>query len=203
MFSGIVTEIGSVTDILDSDSHRVISIQAPRTSQKVKLGDSVSLNGCCLTVTQKKDFYLTFDLVYETLEKTNLGFLKKGNLVNLENSLLVGEPIGGHFVQGHVSGTAKIKYIENIGQGKIVYFSYPTLLESYIVDKGYVTIDGMSITVIKSQKDIFSVTFVPHTIQNTITQYYQIGTLVNLEVDILGRYIEKLVRPYCDRKNPE
>lgn len=195
MFSGIIKEIGIVSEITNNGSDITMIIKANKLINMLEIGDSISVNGCCLTICEINANTFKVEVVAETIDKTNLQYLKPYSNVNLEGSITANQSIGGHFVQGHVSNTAQIISIEDIGNSRLVNFAYPPSLTPYIVDKGYVALDGMSITVIEAKDEKFSVTFVPYTLANTIAHQYDTGSLVNLEVDIIGRYIEKLI-PY-------
>lgn len=186
MFSGIVEELGKVRNIASSSWE----INANVVLQNTKIGDSISVNGVCLTVTKFNQDNFTVDVTPETIRRSNLGLLQAGSIVNLERSLRVGDRIGGHFVQGHVDTTAKVSAVKKEGNSYLVTFTVDTKLMRYIVEKGYVAIDGMSLTVVTPQQDRFSVAFIPHTFMNTVAKNYSYGRVVNIEVDILAKYIE-------------
>ena len=189
MFSGIVQEMAEIISI---SGKKVISIEVKFKQIKAcKIGDSVAINGVCLTVVAIDEIRLIvkFEVVPETLRKTNLGELKSGNLVNLELSLRLNDFIGGHMVQGHVDGLGEIKSIEYEGDAWLVTINTSQEILQYLVNKGFVTIDGMSITVIEVKVDCFTVTFIPHTIQSTVVKSYCVGTTVNLEADPIGKHI--------------
>jgi riboflavin synthase len=199
MFSGIVSAIGIINQI-----HRKIGsidfiIQTPAIFQAaifdhLTIGESIAVNGVCLTVTYFENDTFHVTAVPETLRLTNLGQLAENNFVNLERSITLATRLGGHYVQGHVDAVGEILEIQPDGKSAlIVKISIPKTLGKYIVNKGYITLDGMSITVIDTTDDSFKVTFVPHTQENTIVKYYHTGSKINLEVDILGKYIEKLL----------
>ncbi|BBM82603.1 riboflavin synthase [Candidatus Uabimicrobium amorphum] len=186
MFSGIVEELGKVRKIASSSWE----ITANVVLQNTKIGDSISVNGVCLTVTTFNEDSFTVDVTPETTRRSNLELLRAGSVVNLERSLRVGDRIGGHFVEGHVDSTAKVSFVKKEGNSYVVTFTLDAKLMRYIVEKGYVAIDGMSLTVVNPQKDCFSVAFIPHTFMNTVAKNYSYGTVVNIEVDILAKYIE-------------
>ena len=186
MFSGIVEEVGTVRSITSSSWE----INANVVLQNTKIGDSISVNGVCLTVTKFQQDYFAVDVTPETIRRSNLGLLQVGSSINLERSLRVGDRIGGHFVQGHVDTTAKVSIVKKEGNSYLVTFTLDSKLMRYIVEKGYVAIDGMSLTVVNPQRDCFSVAFIPHTFMNTVAKNYSYGRVVNIEVDILAKYIE-------------
>jgi riboflavin synthase len=197
MFSGIVETIGLIIHIGFSDGCKHFCISPIMKFTDLTIGDSISVNGVCLTVTSFTDSHFNVSAVPETLRLTNLSKLHLNDTVDLERSLSIGSRLGGHFVQGHVDGIGQIIEIENDhSQALLVKISITENLSRYIVDKGYITLDGMSITIIKSTPHWFTVTFIPHTQAVTITQHYAVGTWINLEVDIVGKYIEKLLGAY-------
>lgn len=197
MFSGIVETIGTIQSLQSSSDAVVFHIQPQLPFNDIHTGDSISVNGVCLTVTEFTDSLFSVTAVPQTLRLTNLGDLQLNSQVNLERALLVGGRNGGHNVQGHVEGVATVVDIQEDGKAAwLVKCAIPQSLSKYIVDKGYITFDGMSITVIESGTDWFSVTLIPHTRAVTIASTYQVGSRINIEVDILGKYIEKMVAPY-------
>lgn len=195
MFSGITETLGQIAHINDSDDCRHFTITHHGLFNDIQLGDSISVNGVCLTVTAFDEKTFNASAVPETLRLTNLGCLTLGNDVNLERSIRANQRIGGHFVQGHVDTTACITHLQEDGKGAILvtFKLHPTYLR-YIIQKGYIAIDGMSITVVNTTDACFTVTFIPHTKANTIVKHYQLNHLVNIEVDMLGKYLEKLSR---------
>lgn len=199
MFNGIVEAIGRVTEIIQHGDGIGLSIATDMNCADIKIGDSVSVNGVCLTLTACETHHLFATAVPETLRVTNLGHLVVGSEVNLEKSLAANARIGGHFVQGHVDAVAKILTLDREGERTLlVKISMPQALSKYIVNKGYITIDGMSITVIQSTPEWFSVTLIPHTQHVTIAKHYQVGSYVNVEVDSLGKYVEKILGGYVN-----
>ena len=192
MFTGIVETIGTVQDIQTHHELKRLQIFAPAIMQDVHVNDSIAVNGVCLTVIACDAQSFTVQVVPETLRKTNLGLLQLNFLVNLERSLLPTSRLGGHFVQGHIDDTAKILSMKSEGDAWLVQFSLPKSLCKYVVNKGFVAIDGMSLTVIEAHADEFTVTLIPHTQQITIAGNYREGTVVNIEVDILAKYIERV-----------
>lgn len=194
MFSGIVEAIGLVSNMTVTNDGVHFAITPSIRFSDLKTGDSVAANGVCLTVTALSDVTFHTTAVPETLRVTNLHTLNEGSHVNLERSLRLSDRIGGHYVQGHIDGIGKIIDIQRDGkEALIAKISIPSSLAKYIVNKGYIGLDGMSITIIAAGADWFTITFIPHTQQVTIVNQYQVGTLVNIEVDILSKYVEKLV----------
>ena len=193
MFSGIVEETGTVTDLEVRPGGATCTVRARAVLDDVKIGDSIAVNGACLTVVQFDDASFTVELAPETLRKTALGEVRNGDEVNLERSLAANGRIGGHVVQGHVDGTAEIVAMEPDGEGVLTAFRAAESLLPYIVAKGYVAIDGMSLTVVDTGPDWFSISFISHTRAVTTVRHYALGQRVNLEVDVLGKYVEKLL----------
>lgn len=197
MFSGIVEAIGSIVSIDAHNDCITFCISPSIHFNDVKVGDSISVNGVCLTVTQLLAHNFTVTAVPETLRVTNLGVLKVATSINLERSLAVGARIGGHTVQGHVDFSGEILDLQHDGKAALLAkISNPSVYAKYIVNKGYITLDGMSITVIQATPEWFTVTFIPHTQQVSVVKQYSIGTKINVEVDILGKYVEKLLGAY-------
>lgn len=190
MFSGIVQKTGKIISVTQHDKVKTARLKLDNI-EMCKIGDSVALNGVCLTVTaiDAETCELSFDIVPETLRKTNLTHLEKGSLVNVEFSLRYGDFVGGHFVQGHVEGIGSIRFIRCEGNARVIGINADRELLKAIINKGFITIDGMSITVIECLEDYFTVTLIPHTLDATIAKEYQIGQNVNLETDPLGRYV--------------
>lgn len=193
MFGGLVEAVGIVKAETHESGCKHFSILPQIPFDDVNLGDSVAVNGVCLTVTKINGNCFDFTAVPETLALSNLGQLSVGSLVNLERSLKVNARIGGHYVQGHTDGTGEITNIQAAGAALLVTIKVMPELAKYIVKKGYVALDGMSITVAQIGLDELTVTFIPHTQQMTIVKNYHVGTQLNIEVDILGKYAEKLL----------
>lgn len=185
MFSGIVERIGWIKEIFKEADNVILELDHQGEFSDLKLGDSVSVNGVCLTVTELETASFRVCVVPETLRLSNLSRCAKGQAVNLERSLKYGDRIGGHYVQGHVDGVGEILRLAQDGEKALLVTveADETLLSAVIV-KGYIAIDGMSLTVIDKTRTHFSVTLIPHTRHHTIAQYYQVGTQVNLEMDI-------------------
>jgi len=192
MFTGLVEEIGAVAAIRKTDRSFALTVAAKTVLGDVKLGDSVAVNGVCLTVTAFDGESFTVGLAPETLKRTNLGDLNDGNPVNLERSLLPSMRMGGHFVQGHVDGTGVIKSFRPDRDALWLTVETDPALMRYIVTKGYIAIDGASLTVVDTGPDWFNVTLIDYTQQKIVLPRKKPGERVNLEVDILAKYAERL-----------
>jgi riboflavin synthase len=199
MFSGIVETTGLITFLEVNNGCKHFSITPAYGFDDISIGDSISVNGVCLTVTHLDDASFNVTAVPETLRLTNLDDLSVNDPVNLERSLKVGQRISGHFVQGHIDNVGHITEVitDQKSEAWLVKINIPKNLAPYIVNKGYITIDGMSITVIQAKEDWLTVTFIPHTQAVTIVKHYEVGTRVNIEVDMLGKYLEKLYGVYA------
>ena len=191
MFTGIIESIGVIKAINYDRSNINFSISSS-LSNELKIDQSVSHNGVCLTVVSKEKGAYTVTAIKETLEKTNLGKLKLGDKVNLERCLKVGDRLDGHFVQGHVDQTAICTYVGNENGSWIFTFKYDDKNNNITIEKGSITINGVSLTVVNSKKSEFSVAIIPYTFENTNFNSFSVGTLVNLEFDVFGKYVTKL-----------
>jgi riboflavin synthase len=189
MFTGIVREIGTVAAF---DGSRLV-LDAPETALGVALGDSVSVAGVCLTVVETGDRGIAFDVVPETISRTALGELEPGRAVNLEPSLRVGDPLGGHVVQGHVDSVGSVRSITPEGDSRRVWFDAPDSVVRYCLEKGSIAVDGVSLTVAALDDDGFEVALIPHTLEVTTLGGLEPGDEVNLEVDVLAKVVERLV----------
>lgn len=198
MFSGIVEEMGTIAARDERSGGITLTLQAQIVLGGAAIGDSIAVNGACLTVVRFDNQTFDVEMAPETLRKTSLVQCQQGDGVNLERSLTANGRVGGHFVQGHVDSTAAIIAMEPDGEGVITTFRPPTDLMRYIVPKGYVAIDGMSLTVVDTGPDWFTISFIAHTREVTVVQQYAPGRVVNLEVDILGKYVEKLLESRGD-----
>jgi riboflavin synthase alpha subunit len=194
MFTGIVRERGRVVRAEGGADGLSLELEAPETAAVSGVGDSVAIGGVCLTVTSVSDGRLTFHAVPETLERSSLGRLAPGGQVNLEPALRAGDPLGGHYVQGHVDGVGQVRALEAEGQGARLTVAAPVELLRYCVEKGSITVEGVSLTIAGLNGDAFAVALVPHTLEVTTLGALQTGDPVNLEVDVLAKYVEKLVR---------
>ncbi|HEY8537508.1 MAG TPA: riboflavin synthase [Steroidobacteraceae bacterium] len=193
MFTGIVQATGEVTAITPRAGDMELVIAAPDLNlDSVSIGDSIAVNGCCLTVTRLKGAIFAADVSRETMNVTTLGSWKVGTKVNLEKALRAGDPLGGHYVTGHVDGVAVVTGMSSDGRSTRMDFEVQAPLARYIAKKGSVCVDGVSLTVNEVSRSGFSVNLIPHTLEVTILKDYAIGTRVNLEVDIIARYVERL-----------
>ena len=192
MFTGIVRERGTVTAVDGADGGVRLVVEAPETAATSTVGDSISVAGVCLTAVNVEDGRVAFDAVPETLARTTLGAAAAGTEVNVEPALRAGEPLGGHYVQGHVDGVGSIRAIAREGEGLRVTVEAPAELLRYCVIKGSVAVDGVSLTVAALEEDAFAVALVPHTLEATTLGTLAIGDRVNLEVDVLAKYVERL-----------
>jgi riboflavin synthase len=195
MFTGIVREVGRVVEVDTGDAGATLRIAAPETAARTEVGDSVAIGGVCLTAESVDGETMRFHAVSETLSRSTLGGLGAGDGVNVEPALRAGEPLGGHIVQGHVDGLGSVRAVEHEGEGVRMSFDAPPELLAYLVEKGSVTVDGVSLTVAELEDDVFAVALVPHTLSVTTLGALAPGTQVNLEVDVLAKYVERLVAP--------
>lgn len=194
MFTGLVEGQGKVAAIVSEGDAIRLDISLPdEIGSGLGIGDSVSINGCCLTVIELADGTAAFQAGTETLSKTNLGKLSDGHPVNLERSLPVDGRLGGHFVQGHVDGVGEVAEIDRDGEWVTMWFRVPVELAKFLVPKGSVAVDGISLTVVEVKDDRFSVALIPHTLEVTTLGIRDIGHPVNIETDILGKYVERLL----------
>jgi riboflavin synthase len=195
MFTGIVREIGRVVAADGGAEGLTLVVEAPETASSTAIGDSVAIDGVCLTADAVDGPRLRFHAVVETLRRTTLGGLAAGAGVNLEPALRAGEPLGGHLVQGHVDGLGKVAAVEAEGEGLRVVVEAPPEILKYCVEKGSITLEGVSLTIAELHDDAFAVALVPHTLTATTLGELAIGRAVNLEVDVLAKYVERLVAP--------
>jgi riboflavin synthase len=193
MFTGIVRERGIVTALDGDESGRGLVVEGPATAAVTAIGDSVSIDGVDLTATEILDGRMRFHAVPETLARTTIGSLEPGAEVNLEPALRAGEPFGGHYVQGHVDGVGQVRSVEHEGEGLRVWIVAPPDLMRYIVEKGSIAVQGVSLTVAELADDAFAVALIPHTLAETTLGAVAIGDRFNLEVDVLGKYIERML----------
>jgi riboflavin synthase len=197
MFTGIVEEMGRVLAIAgDQERDNFITVASSVARTGAKLGDSIAVNGTCLTVTELADDSFTVGLSPETLRRTNLGRLRMGDPVNLERSLTFGGRMGGHYVQGHVDGVGEIVGVTPEGDSKRIRIRPPAHLMPYIVEKGYVAVDGVSLTVAELDDDTFTIAMIAYTQEAVIMGRQDVGAPVNLEVDIIAKYVERLTQAY-------
>jgi riboflavin synthase len=195
VFTGIVREVGSVVEAEGGPDGLVLRVRAPGTAPTTGLGDSISIDGVCLTAEAVEGDAIRFHAVAETLRRTTLGGLQPGDGVNVEPALRAGDPLGGHFVQGHVDGVGTIGSVEAEGDGLRVVVEAPPEIVRYCVEKGSITLDGVSLTVAELLDDAFVVALVPHTLAVTTLGELGPGRSVNLEIDVLAKYVERFVGP--------
>jgi len=188
LFTGIVEEVGTVKSIGSGK----LTVSASAVLEGTRLGDSMAVNGACLTVSVKDATSFSVDVMPETLKRTNLGQLHPGSSVNLERALMVGGRVGGHLVQGHVDATGTVASLVSEGKAVIAKFAASLEVLRYVVDKGFIAVDGVSLTVVGYDKSSFSVSLVGYTLKNTVLGSRKVGDQVNLEVDIIAKYVEKL-----------
>lgn len=193
MFTGIVEELGQVEKLETLTDAVRISIAGPLVVSDAKIGDSISVNGVCLTVTEKTQSSFSADVMQETLNRSTLGKLSEGSKVNLERPVTLATRLGGHMVQGHVDGMGQIISREKSENWDVVTIEPPKDLLKYIVEKGSITVDGTSLTVASVNEKVFTVSLIPETLAKTTLGLVQVGDKVNLEVDVMAKYVEKLM----------
>jgi riboflavin synthase len=194
MFTGIVEEAGKVARIRAGKRSTELTVHAPKIARSLRVGNSVAVNGACLTVVAKGQGVLRFDVLKETLRRTNLEFVREGSLVNLERPLRADARLDGHFVLGHVDGRGKVRRFQREGKDYVLDVEAPPAAMRYIVEKGSIAIDGISLTIAGVHRKWFRVWIIPHTRKITNLQACRDGVRVNLEADILGKYVEQLLR---------
>jgi len=199
MFTGIIEEVGHADALSRRGTSAVLEVLATRVLEGMQLGDSIAVNGVCLTVRRQSSGRFQVELSEETLNRSSLGSLKGGTLVNLERPLLATSRLGGHFVQGHVDAVGKILAIRTDGDFAVWKFVLPDSIERYVVEKGSIAVDGISLTVASLTNKVFEVALIPHTLENTNLRSRQIGDEVNLECDILAKYVESMLKERKDR----
>jgi riboflavin synthase len=200
MFTGIVEELGTVEAIEDQGDAVRLSVRGPLVVSDAAPGDSIAVNGCCLTVVTHDDEVFTADVMRETLDKTSLGDFRPGTRVNLERAVTAEKRLGGHIVQGHVDGTGEIRSRTPSEHWEIVEIGLPDGMGRYLVDKGSITVDGVSLTVVTAGDDGFTVSLIPETLARTTLGLKQPGEIVNLEVDVIAKHVERLVRAYTSKE---
>ena len=194
MFTGIVEDVGAVRALEKKDKGVLLGIGVRRIDAgDLSLGESVAVNGVCLTVVSAGDGGFSVDASHETLSRTNLSGLQAGSGVNLERSLRAGDRMGGHIVTGHVDGVGIVRSITPVGESRVFSFSIPAALAKYVVEKGSVAIDGVSLTVNSVKGEEFSVNIIPYTLRETTFSEFRRGREVNIECDIIGKYVEKML----------
>ena len=198
MFTGIIEELGSVIALEDQGDAVRLTVEGPLVTSDAGEGDSIAVNGCCLTVVSTADGAFTADVMHETLAKTSLGAFEPGTRVNLERAVTPATRLGGHIVQGHVDGTGTVVSRTPSEHWEIVEISVPAELERYLVAKGSITVDGISLTVVSVVEPVeadptFTISLIPETLARTTLGFKQPGDVVNLEVDVIAKYVEKMV----------
>jgi len=196
MFSGIVEALGRVAELRDEPPGCTLVVREPRVAAETAVADSISVNGCCLTVVETDAETMAFQAGPETLARTNLGRLEVGSPVNLERALAVGDRLGGHFVSGHIDGTGELIERRDQGDWSDFHFSVSDELARQMASKGSIAVDGVSLTIVESERNRFSVALIPYTLAVTTLGPMNVGDLVNLETDILAKYVQRLVEAH-------
>lgn len=191
MFTGLVEMMGTVAALVHEGPGVRLSVRAGAIAMDAKLGDSIAVNGCCLTVVERSGDVLGFDAGSETLSRTNLGQLAVGSHVNLERSLQVGDHLGGHYVTGHIDAVARLDEVRKEGEWAFYWFRVPMALMKQMASKGSVAVDGVSLTLVDVESERFSVALIPHTLSVTTLGGLQVGSQVNIETDVLAKYVER------------
>jgi riboflavin synthase len=194
LFTGLVEELGAVARITDQGPGIELTVHCPLVASDAVLGDSIAINGCCLTVTKVQGDHLSFQAGSETLSRTSLGNLQVGDGVNLERSLAVGQRMGGHYVTGHVDALGQIELRIDDGPWAEFWFKVPPELTRQMASKGSVAVDGISLTLVAVEADRFSVALIPHTLQVTTLGQKKPGDVVNIETDLLAKYVQRQLR---------
>jgi riboflavin synthase len=204
MFTGLVESLGTVIDRnSDGNGGAILTIQDAKIASELTIGESVAVNGACLTVVEHTTNSFQFQLGPETLLRTNLGQLQIGSKVNLERSLRVGDRLGGHFVQGHVDAVGEILERKPSGEWDDIWFSAPREMTALMVNKGSIAVDGISLTLVEVHSDRFRIMLIPHTLAMTTLGFKQVGDLVNLEADMLAKHVQKLISQFDSRISPQ
>lgn len=193
MFTGIVKELGRVVSIEQSEAQARLSLAAPSLSPGLVIGDSVAVDGCCLTLVEKEGETISFDVSPETLSRSTLGSLAAGQSVNLEPAVRAGEPLGGHLVQGHVDVVGRVRSLTPEGEGVRMWIEIPAELLRYCVSKGSLAVAGVSLTIAEQASDAVAVALIPHTLAATTLGAAKPGDSLNLEADVIAKYVERLL----------
>jgi riboflavin synthase len=194
MFTGIIKEVGKITAVMESNESKELVISCSAIRPGLCTGDSVAVNGCCLTVKKLTDEGFAADISYSTLNSTTFKYVSPGETVNLEDSLRLSDKLGGHFVTGHIDTTIKFLGIKKIGSSFELSLELPQQYYENIASKGSVAIDGISLTVAETGRDFFTAAIIPHTYENTCLKIKKPGEFLNLEIDLLSRYINRLIK---------
>ena len=190
MFTGIIEQTGTVKRLKRASGKGFLAISLERYAPDIKTGESIAINGVCLTLSNYQDKILSFDIMAETLAKTNLGYLNPGEIVNIERSLKVSDRLGGHIVNGHIDGRGRVKKIKKEKEF-ILSISASSDIMAYLIPKGSITIDGISLTIVDLEKDWFSVHIIPYTLKTTNLRLRKEGDVLNLEADIIGKFVHR------------
>jgi riboflavin synthase len=193
VFTGIVRELGRVVSFERNEQQARLSLTAPLLAPGLEIGDSVAVDGCCLTAVERGGDVISFDVSLETLARSTIGALRAGQGVNLEPAVRAGEPLGGHYVQGHVDGVGRVSSLLPEGDGVRMWIEAPPELLRYCVEKGSLAVDGVSLTVAELADDALAVALIPHTLEGTTLGSAKPGDAVNLEADVLAKYVERLL----------
>ena len=192
MFTGIVEVLGKIINLTQENDNLHLTVESSFT-EELKIDQSVAHNGVCLTVNSIENKNYTVTAIKETLDKTNLSSLEIGDMVNLERGMMMNARLDGHIVQGHVDQTATCTQIQEQNGSHIFTFSYNSTLNNVTIEKGSITVNGVSLTVVNSQRDSFSVAIIPYTYEHTTFKNFEVGTTVNLEFDVIGKYVQRLL----------
>ncbi|WPU63796.1 riboflavin synthase [Peredibacter starrii] len=203
MFTGLIQEVGTIQSVVSNAEGKEFIIRAPDLIKDIQIDDSVATNGVCLTATKIAGDTFKVQAIHVTLEKTSIGYLKTGDKVNLELSLRPHDRLGGHFVQGHVNALGKIKKIEKIGNNWEIEVSFPKDLRKYMISEGSIALDGISLTIARLTSDTLTVAIIPHTLEKTSLSSKKVGDHLNLEVDMIAKYIENFLRFDKDSRKEE
>ena len=199
MFTGLITHVGKVSEIKETENNDTYVGIDIKWNDDLNIGSSVCCNGVCLTVIEKKINYFGVELSSETIKRTNFQYLKLNNKINLEKSLKIGDELGGHNVTGHIDGLAKLSKIIQIKSSYELWFEVKEEITKYLAEKGSVALNGISLTINKVENNFFSVNIIKHTWNNTNLSSYQVGSFINLEVDIISRYVSRHIKNYIKK----
>lgn len=195
MFTGMIADMGTVRRLSRKGADALVEVDAGMSLEDIRIGDSIAVNGACLTVTQKAQKRFSADASAETITRTNLGTLKAGDRVNLEKALRINDFLGGHLVLGHVDGQGVIQDKKQVAGSIVIGIDLPEGLDRYVVEKGSIAVDGVSLTVNRCDRNRFYVNMVPHTARMTTLGFKKLGDRVNIETDIIGKYVERFLQP--------